>query len=456
MLIHKNAASFPVCNFISSDLIPSPIPLKIYLQATMLLNFKSVLLRALLVLSARCVDAHSIEILSCLTTTGDLRVFVRHWHSEVGSVADADEMVIDGAPLPPNGIINDVATLVSPWPELFATGCSTPVVQEDVCTGQLFDSRDDFVWYDFPTTCDVPVSYVFEEGTTVILEDGCKPPYGPAPMYPVTISGTFADTSPPVIYVNGLECPSPLPIVINALTRECDDQGAHVGFIVSALDDCDLSPSVTSVPMSGSFFPIGSSTVLVTSEDAAGNESTCTFTVNVSQDPDLCVPTASPVGRPTPPPVPPQTECLGCNFFSSVLGRPVGSALENSCSMEMADMVIKGESGRCALPSNIFQRECLEYPCSFEATFKIRINSRSCPGGCKLVVWDGSEEVIAVSIAPSSHGKWLSFSYTDTPKCECRTHRIKAAFSCPGQPPYVLTQRAEYTCSECERTPILG
>ncbi len=56
--------------------------------------------------------------------------------------------------------------------------------------------------------------------------------------------------------------------------------GAAVQFNITATDNCP-GVLVTSVPASGSFFAVGTTTVTASATDAAGNISTCTFTVTV-------------------------------------------------------------------------------------------------------------------------------------------------------------------------------
>lgn len=433
---------------------------------------RPILLPALLLSAAavRGVGGHALEILSCFTDAGDLRVFIRHWHTcpapcsitilEPVTVADVGGITIDGSTVPePDGLINDVpaTSLVAPWSDLEATGCCTPVVQEKICGAGSFSGRvtDSYVWYDFPAQCGVPVTHMFEVGHTVTLFDGCE---DTVPLFPATITDTFNGCSGgPTIYVDGEPC-SDLDesIVVSAVVSDCAAERLPVDFELSASDDCDPSPSVTSSPPSGSLFPVGTTTVTVTSTDAQGNVSTCTFDVVVFLDPDLCPePSASPSTSvaPTRSPVrPPEPrECLGCNFMSTVLGRPVATGGENVCSMSMGSMTIRGTSGRCY--GNLFaQRECEQTQCSITVSVTIRLRRRC---QCTLSIYDDADRVLYASPNPGN-GEWLSFSYEARPECECHTHRIKAVFSCPGKhEDYVLTQRAEYTCSECEALPIV-
>jgi hypothetical protein len=60
-----------------------------------------------------------------------------------------------------------------------------------------------------------------------------------------------------------------------------DGSGMNVAYSVSVSDDRDPSPTVTCTPESGSFFPVGSTTVTCTATDQSGNVATGTFAVHV-------------------------------------------------------------------------------------------------------------------------------------------------------------------------------
>ena len=436
----------------------------------MAIKLKASVLLGALALSSNThqVKGHAVELLSCLTTTGKLRIFVRHWHNnQIFTPADAGAMVISGtgivgsATLVADGFKNNVVTLNSPWNDLFVTGCSSAVALHTSCSPFFSLAQfNDYVWYDFPTECDDEVKYTFESGTTVVLMDGC--PNAPTPLYPTTITSTYTDITAPLIFINGLSC-STTSIVLNALTKDCKYE-AQVRFRLSTEDDCDSSPTITSTHSSGDFFPVGSTVVTVTSTDSAGHISTCTFTVVVTRDPELC------------------GECLGCSALTGILTRPEASgSLQNPCNMGMNSMTISARNGRCYISDrniperniperNIlnmeppFSRKCYETNCDF--TFNIRITlklARECLSACTLVVYDDSEQVfesVGFNIENVQEEEMFEFPVTSRPKCECRSHRIKAVFTCPGwyddASPSVLTQMAEYTCSECEKTPLVG
>jgi len=82
---------------------------------------------------------------------------------------------------------------------------------------------------------------------------------------------TVIDNTPPVI-----SCPA--NIAVNAIAGTC---AAPVTFAVGASDNCSAASVGTDHP-SGSSFPVGTTTVHATATDAAGNSSTCSFTVTVN------------------------------------------------------------------------------------------------------------------------------------------------------------------------------
>jgi hypothetical protein len=90
---------------------------------------------------------------------------------------------------------------------------------------------------------------------------------------------TVEDTEQPIA-----DCPGDTTILV--LT---EDTGAIVEFLASVADNCP-GASVSCDPSSGSFFPIGSTTVVCIAEDASGNTDTCEFTVTVDSVEWECYP----------------------------------------------------------------------------------------------------------------------------------------------------------------------
>jgi hypothetical protein len=60
-----------------------------------------------------------------------------------------------------------------------------------------------------------------------------------------------------------------------------DASGTNVSYSVTASDDRDPNPTVTCTPSSGSFFPVGTTTVSCQATDASGNVATGSFLVHV-------------------------------------------------------------------------------------------------------------------------------------------------------------------------------
>jgi hypothetical protein len=70
--------------------------------------------------------------------------------------------------------------------------------------------------------------------------------------------------------------------------QEASQCGAVVQFNIQASDNCDGPLHISSTPASGILFPVGSTTVHAVVSDASGNESGCSFEVQVSPQPEIC------------------------------------------------------------------------------------------------------------------------------------------------------------------------
>lgn len=93
------------------------------------------------------------------------------------------------------------------------------------------------------------------------------------------------DNTPPVIT-------TPSNLTVEATSAA----GATVKFAVSALDDRDGSVAVTCSAASGSVFPLGTTTVTCSAEDAAGNTASGSFTVAVAYSRSGVLPPIDPDG----------------------------------------------------------------------------------------------------------------------------------------------------------------
>lgn len=96
-----------------------------------------------------------------------------------------------------------------------------------------------------------------------------------------TVTVTVKDVTAPILSVPG-------PVIVGT---DAGQAGAIVEFenLLTAIDGCS-AVQISSVPSSGSFFPVGTTTVQVTATDAAGNQAQASFTVEVT---DIEAPNAS-------------------------------------------------------------------------------------------------------------------------------------------------------------------
>lgn len=148
-------------------------------------------------------------------------------------------------------------------------------------TTKRFGTRESAI----PPVLDITYSTA---GGTITLTQTAGLPSGSA--FPVgTTTNTFVatdaagntDTCSFTVTVDDDEDPvvtCPADITVSNDPGQC---GAIVAFMASATDNC---PGVTtsSIPASGSFFPVGTTMVTVTAVDAAGNTDVCTFNVTVN------------------------------------------------------------------------------------------------------------------------------------------------------------------------------
>ena len=142
----------------------------------------------------------------------------------------------------------------------------------------------------------------FENCTTVTItgmRDDLQPINAPYPLGVTTITWTATDTTGNSSYCDqlvivtdttgpNLTCPT--NIIQGSDRGQC---GAVVDFQLTASDSCgNTSVTVDSDPVSGSFFPSGTTTVTVTAMDGAENITTCSFTVTIvdNQDPQITCP----------------------------------------------------------------------------------------------------------------------------------------------------------------------
>ena len=114
-----------------------------------------------------------------------------------------------------------------------------------------------------------PSGFTFPVGTTTVTNIAVD---ASGNSNSCTFTVTVLDKQPPAI-----TCPAS-NIIVNAAAGSCS---SNVAYSVTATDNCGVISSLTSVPPSGSVFPVGTTTVTNIAVDTSGNSNSCTFTVTV-------------------------------------------------------------------------------------------------------------------------------------------------------------------------------
>jgi hypothetical protein len=226
-------------------------------------------------------QGHGVQVRVCQTPSGMTRFFVMHWHGALTSPSEAGTMTIrfqdqiagtttDSLQYA-HGMINgkNIYTSTTGW------GCIRDATPTQVGTS-CYNGEDDWVYYDYSSTCNRPVQYTLLAGTTCYLQDAACTAGN---VYPAATGWfTASDASPPVPMINGNSLPWS-PIVVTA--SNVGDTSAVVTFAATAVDDCDSNPSLALSHASGSSFPIGDTDVTVTATDASGRSTSGVLRITV-------------------------------------------------------------------------------------------------------------------------------------------------------------------------------
>ena len=129
---------------------------------------------------------------------------------------------------------------------------------------------------------------------SVTASGGCNPPPflsatppsgSTFPIGTTLVTATASDscgtTTNCSFYVTVLAPPVSLNCPSNIVTTATTTNGAIVFYSASASGGCNPPPFLTATPPSGSTFPIGNTSVMVTASDSCGTSTNCSFTVTV-------------------------------------------------------------------------------------------------------------------------------------------------------------------------------
>jgi large repetitive protein len=180
-------------------------------------------------------------------------------------------VVNDGSPAPAFDSFLGLDAISLETDTLIIT-CPDDVIQENdpgQC-GAVVDYPDPTVSCpDLTATCSPPSGSFFSVGTTTVTCTATDATGIPVEQCNFTV--TVIDTEPPTI-----TCPDDMTV-----TNDPGDCGAVVSYIGPAVSDNCPGVMSSCTPPSGSFFPVGTTTVTCTATDASGNIAECTFNITV-------------------------------------------------------------------------------------------------------------------------------------------------------------------------------
>ena len=133
------------------------------------------------------LKSHSVQIAYCVDCSGNLRIFVEHWHGteDPNSTTMTINYTTGGVT---TSIVGSPAGSIQNVPFGQLPGCATPATSFGSVSGEA-NTYNDWVYYDFlnPPT-GVPITITVLSGSTVFTEDG-------GGMYPATITFTIPPIS---------------------------------------------------------------------------------------------------------------------------------------------------------------------------------------------------------------------------------------------------------------------
>ena len=218
---------------------------------------------------AQGVYAHSVQVGYCVSCTGELTLYVEHWHdsSDPSSTTMTIELNINGVISTQTGspIDNIQDTPFSQLP-----GCTNPISIFASCPSDA-NTYNDWVVFKFPNLpCGVPVIITINSGNTVFTQDGCN-------MYPAsspTITVPCIVNPPPVAAQSQTVCSGDsVSLTLTGYTNAIQWQSAQ-----NAIGPWTNIPGATTSPISTGV--LSSTTHYRALEDQGCESNPVTITVN--------------------------------------------------------------------------------------------------------------------------------------------------------------------------------
>jgi len=139
----------------------------------------------IIIYSVGQVFSHSVQVQYCVSCSGDLRIWLEHWHGseDPSTTTMTISVTINGntstITSSPGGGVMQMTPGSLP-------GCSTPITYAAGCPAEE-NTWNDWVYYDFPgLPANVPLSFTIISGNTYFTMDCCEPC-----MYPLTVDFTI-------------------------------------------------------------------------------------------------------------------------------------------------------------------------------------------------------------------------------------------------------------------------
>ncbi len=300
---------------------------------------------------------------------------------------------------PPSGSSFPVGTTVVTCTATDAAGnqasCQFTVTVNDV-TGPTIVCSPNITTGTDPGRCDAAVSYTVTAsngcpGVTLV----CNPPSGSIfPKGITTVNCTATDVAGNTascsftVAVNDDENPTvtcPANITTNTTPGQC---GAAVSYTAPATDNCP-GVIVNCTPPSGSFFPVGTTTVSCTATDASGNTESCQFTVTVNDNENPTVSCPANITTNTAPgrcdadvsyTVSGADNCAGEGFFVNCTPPPGSSFPKGVTTVTCTATDASGNSASCQFTVTVNDNENPTVSCP------ANITTGTAPGRCDASV----------------------------------------------------------------------